>query len=55
MVKSSELYGEHLAQEWIDWVESPSAEDSRRKEIYPAIQRWLETAKPQTLVDIGWG
>ncbi len=49
------LYDDILANEWIDWVETPNSEGIREKEIFPFVRKWLEKSKPKVLADVGCG
>ena len=51
----NKLYGESLAKEWIDWVETPDPEGIREQEIFPFIEKWVDDSKPKILVDLGCG
>lgn len=48
-------YNKNLANEWIEWVETPDPQGTREKEIVPYIKRWIEELKPNVLCDIGCG
>jgi len=50
-----EGYNNHLANEWIDWVEKSNPEGTREQEIFPLIKSWIKKIKPERLVDIGCG
>jgi len=48
-------YNDNLANEWIDWVETPIPNGTREVEIIPLIKNWLEELKPKFLCDVGCG
>lgn len=50
-----ELYNKRLANEWIDWVETPNPEGTREQEIFPFIKKWIAETKPKILADVGCG
>lgn len=49
------LYGDRLAGEWSEWVETPNPEGSRESELFPAIRDWLARLNPTNILDIGCG
>lgn len=53
--KEPVLYGEQLAGEWSEWVETPNPEGSREKELFPEVRSWLAQRRPTNVVDIGCG
>ncbi len=48
-------YNQNLANEWIDWVETPDPQGAREKDIIPFIKNWLGELRPEVLCDIGCG
>ncbi len=48
-------YNKNLANEWIEWVETPDPQGTREKEIIPFIKKWIKELKPKVLCDIGCG
>ncbi|MFA5197898.1 MAG: class I SAM-dependent methyltransferase [Patescibacteria group bacterium] len=48
-------YNNKLANEWIDWVETPDPQGAREKEIIPFVQKWLKDLRPRIVCDIGCG
>jgi len=50
-----ELYNESLANEWIDWVETPNPQGTREQEIFPFVKKWIEKLKPKIVGDLGCG